>query len=343
MTALLRAEDLTIGYHAPRRSTRVVASQLSVNLESGQMICLLGPNGAGKSTLLRTLIGAQKPLAGDVWLSGKRLDTLPIREIAKRVSIVLTDRIDVGLLSVYELVALGRFPHTGFTGRLTAADHATIKEAITLTHSEDLINRPVSELSDGERQRVMVARALAQETMIMVLDEPTAFLDLPRRVALLGLLRNLAHETGRGVIVATHELDIALGVADQIGLINSQGQLQVGLPEELVLNGSLESAFQGTGLDFDITKGTFTLRKQLTHPVGLTGDGHCLHWTAHALERSGYEVASYSSELPLNIQVHQQGIKVQWQLNINGIQSEVDMLGTLLGIINRYFAGTDSQ
>lgn len=342
MTALLRAEALTIGYHAPRQAPRIVASQLAISLEPGQLMCLLGPNGAGKSTLLRTLIGAQKPLAGHVWLGGERLETLPVRELAKRVSIVLTDRVDVGLLSVYELVALGRFPHTGFSGRLTPADHAAVEQAITLTHSEELARRPVSELSDGERQRVMVARALAQETLLMVLDEPTAFLDLPRRVAILGLLRRLAHETGRGVIVATHELDIALSIADQIGLFNSQGQLQVGLPEELVLDGSLEAAFQGTGLEFDITKGTFTLRKQFSRLVSLSGDGHYFHWTAHALERSGYEVLSPPNELPLHIRVDNHETQVRWQLNINGTRHEVDKLSTLLQILTSYFAAGHS-
>lgn len=189
----------------------------------------------------------------------------------------------------------------------------------------------------------MVARALAQETLLMVLDEPTAFLDLPRRVALLGLLRNLAHETGRGVLVATHELDIALSVADQIGLFSPQGQFQVGLPEELILNGSFEAAFQGTGLDFDINRGTFTLRKQYTRPVGLTGDGYPLHWTAHALERSGYEVLLDTSELPVNIQVHKHASLIRWQLIINGLDYEADTLSTLLDILSRHFNSTISQ
>lgn len=199
--SILVTEHLRIGYANRRGEARVVADQLNLTLNEGDVVCLLGPNGIGKSTLLRTLIGMQAPLAGRVLLDGIDIATLKPRDIARRVSVVLTERIEVGQLSVYHLVALGRYPYTNWIGKLTPHDEEVIQRALSAVQAEQLAGRFVHELSDGERQRVMVARALAQEPHVMVLDEPMAFLDLPRRIEMMRLLRRLAHEMRQAVIL----------------------------------------------------------------------------------------------------------------------------------------------
>jgi iron complex transport system ATP-binding protein len=182
---------VSTGYAAGRGRPRIVTEGIDVSLRAGELTCLLGPNGAGKSTLMRTIAGMQPPLAGSVHIEGRDVRLMSARELARVVSVVLTDRAATGMLSAYALVALGRHPHTNWLGKLTDADHAVVRQAMAITGAAEFADRLVTELSDGERQRVMVARALAQEPRTMVLDEITAFLDLPRRVEIMSMLGQL--------------------------------------------------------------------------------------------------------------------------------------------------------
>jgi iron complex transport system ATP-binding protein len=207
------------------------------------------------------------------------------------MSVVLTDRVGGGLLTVYELVALGRHPYTDWTGRLTESDHAAVELAIRAVGAEALAGRYLSELSDGERQKAMVARALAQEPDVMILDEITAFLDLPRRVEIMGILRRLAHEGGRTVLLSTHDLDLALHTADTIWLVR-EGTIVAGLPEELVLDGTFESAFQSDGVCFDRERGSFRIEHRGRGTVAVRGDSVTATWTRRALERRGYDIVA---------------------------------------------------
>ena len=230
MSALLAARGLAIGY-APRRRPRVeVAAGIDAELRRGELVCLLGPNGAGKSTLMRTLAGLQLPLAGAVDFDGGDLHRLAEDERARLLGLVLTERVAAGNLSAYALVSLGRYPYTGWDGRLSAADEEVVRWALGAVGAEDLAARSVDELSDGERQKVMVARALAQEPAVLLLDEPTAFLDLPRRVEIMQLLRQLAYDTGSAVLLSTHDLDLALRCADRLWLLPAGGPLETGAP-----------------------------------------------------------------------------------------------------------------
>jgi iron complex transport system ATP-binding protein len=242
MTALT-TRALAIGYAPARRAPKSVASDLELSASRGQFVCLLGPNGAGKSTLLRTLAGLQKPLAGQVCLDGRDLYSMTAQERARNVAVVLTDRINPGLLTGWGLVALGRTPHTGFMGTLSPADEQAVQEAVDAVGATALADRPVVELSDGERQKLMIARALAQETPLILLDEPTAFLDAPRRVEILTLLRDLARNADRAVIVSTHEVHLALELADALWLMNGRGNFEAGSPSGLVNDGSFAAAF----------------------------------------------------------------------------------------------------
>lgn len=291
-TALaLETHALDIGYCPPRRAPVTVARQISVRLPAGTLTCLIGPNGAGKSTLMRTLAGMQPALAGRVMLAGVPLESLTAQQRAQRLGIVLTERPNLGLLSGAGLVALGRHPHTRWHGTLSRYDEAVIRWAIDAVDAADLADRPVMELSDGQRQRLMIARVLAQETDVIVLDEPTAFLDLPRRVEMLHLLRHLAHQTGRAVLLSTHELDLALRTADDIWLM-AGGQVVTGAPEDLVLDGAFERAFAGEGVVFDRQTGAFRIEGDVRGALVMTGAVDSLGgiWARRALERAGYQV-----------------------------------------------------
>lgn len=302
-SVVMHSEQLTIGYAAPRTPRRVVAADLDLTLHAGEVVCLLGPNGVGKSTLLRTLVGMQPPLAGHVFLAGSDIATLTPRDLARRVSVVLTERLDVGQLSVYALVALGRHPHTDWLGRLTARDEEVTRWALAAVDAIDLAQRQVHELSDGERQRVMVARALAQEPLLMLLDEPTAFLDLPRRVEMMRLLRRLARETGRALLLSTHDLDLALRSADVLWLLAPGGVLHCGAPEDLVLGGAFEATFATNGVGFDRRQGVFAVHPPALRRVALAGDGLLAAWTVRTLERAGCLAVAADEPAPLRVTI----------------------------------------
>ncbi len=292
----LRTTDLAVGYQNPRHSPLQVAAGVNAELRPGELVCLIGPNGAGKSTLLRTLAGMQKPLAGRVELLGHDIHRLSPPQRARYLAIVSTERPDIGLLSVYALVALGRHPYTGRLGYLTARDHAVVQRALEAVGAVALAERHFNTLSDGERQKALIARALAQEPEVMILDEPTAFLDLPRRIEILYLLRDLARRDGMSILLSTHDLDLALRSADQLWLLPGDGHLQTGLPEDLVLSGGLERAFATADVQFDLYNGSFEKHQPATQPVSLAGEGAPLRWTRRALRRVGYQITS--SEQP---------------------------------------------
>lgn len=235
-TVLLR--DVTIGYRT-RRTERVVARGLQAALSSGRLTCLLGENGVGKSTLLRSLAGFQPLLGGTIVIGGRSLRDYSDRELARTVGVVLTERLDLAQMTVRELVAMGRQPYTGFWGRLNGEDDAVVEQAIGLVGIEVLTSRLVSTLSDGERQKVMIAKALAQQTPIIYLDEPTAFLDYPSKVDMLLLLRRISREAGKTVFLSTHDLELALQVADVVWLMERGGRLTIGAPRELASDGVL--------------------------------------------------------------------------------------------------------
>lgn len=314
---LLETQGLTVGYSCPRHPPRVVIEEIDASLIAGEFVCLLGPNGAGKSTLIRTITGMQKPLAGRVWLDGDLLSSLSARTIARRMSLVLTDRPGVGLMPVATLVALGRHPYTPWGGGLTREDEKAVWQAMTDVGVEMLAHRPVGELSDGERQKGMIARALAQEPRVMILDEATAFLDLPRRVELMYLLRDLAHKGPRAILLSTHDLDLALRCADRLWLLPAGGPLLTGVPEDLVLNGTFAGAFAGSGVVFDKDSGAFTLPCASRGVLTLKGDGVSGMWTCRALERAGYRIV-VEETTPLCVEVlHEEGATA-WLINEAG-------------------------
>ncbi len=286
----IATEALTVGYRLAHRRRRTVLEQLTLTLNPRELVCVLGPNGCGKSSLLRTVAGLLPPLHGRVLLGSKPIDTFDRNELARRLAVVLTDRIDPGFLTVFELVSLGRFPYTGWNGRLEAADRRAVAEALAALGLSEFGDRRIAELSDGERQKAMIARAVAQQPRVLVLDEPTAYLDLPSRVEILQLLRERVTETAEAVLLSTHELELALRLADRLWLIDEHGGLECGLPEELVLNGAVGRVFARDELQFDLETASFKPARPARGSVALVGEGATALWTARALERLGFVV-----------------------------------------------------
>ncbi|MBQ6210829.1 MAG: ABC transporter ATP-binding protein [Prevotella sp.] len=233
----IRLEGLAIGYRNKNGAAKVVFENINASIHSGKMTCLIGKNGVGKSTLLRTLAAFQPPLGGMVLLNGEDIHALSPQERAKTISVVLTDKPDILNMKAEELVGLGRSPYTNFWGSLSQHDHEMAEKAMQQVGIEALKTHPFHALSDGERQKVMIAKALAQETPIILLDEPTAFLDYPSKVDILQLLRKLAHELDKTIFLSTHDLELALHIADTIWLLDKQKGLITGTAEELNAQG----------------------------------------------------------------------------------------------------------
>ena len=242
MKRLLEIKNVSAGYVVDKK-TNVVVADACLSLCGGQLVSLLGANGAGKSTLLRTIAGTQMPLLGEVLVDGKSLKSMSRKELAKMVSVVSTDRTQAGGLTVEELVGLGRQPHTGFLGRLDSSDREIVAEAMEAVGISHKAEKFVAELSDGERQKAMIARAVAQQTPVILLDEPTSFLDVASRVDVLQLLHRLAYNEGKAILLSSHDVSLSLSLSDRLWLLLPGGVIVDGQTEDLVLSGRLDELF----------------------------------------------------------------------------------------------------
>lgn len=310
---VLDIQNLSIGYQRHRHGSKPLVRNISVSLHSGEFVCLLGPNGAGKSTLIRTISGIQPSLGGSIDLEGKSISRYSALELAQRMSLVLTQRAAVGMMPAVTLVSLGRHPFTDWTGRLKESDRESVRKAMAAVGVADLANRPVGELSDGEQQKVMIARALAQEPQLMLLDEATAFLDLPHRVEIMHLLRRLAHDSGRAILLSTHDLDLALRYADRLWLLQSSGSFRQGVPEDLILSDTFETTFSHGEVRFDKASGVFSRNAYDKGSIALLGEGVPAMWTYRALERAGYQVVG-PGMAALSVEVCNDEGSLKWKI-----------------------------
>jgi len=324
--SILTTQNLSIGY-SKKGKTDVIQSGLDLQLLAGELVCLIGPNGSGKSTLLRTLTGLQKPLEGKTLIDGKDITFIKQHEKALKLALVLTERVDIENTTVYNLVSLGRHPHSDWWGNVTDQEDTIIREAITMVHMDHKMHQNINELSDGERQRAMIAKALAQDTAIIMLDEPTAHLDLPNRVEIMLLLHKLAHTTQKAILLSTHELDLALQAADRIWLISTDHGVECGVPEDMVFNGSFNRAFQSKSYFFNAANGNFSMNYPMTNKVWVTGDKTRMYWTLRALARAGYMVVQ---DADVRILVTEQG----WTFNESDISTVEELLKQLSLKIN---------
>jgi len=247
----LKLSNLSIGY-----KKIVVAKNISFELQKAKLTALIGVNGIGKSTLLKTIVGFEKQLSGIIFMNGKNSSTIASEKLAKHISIVLTEKLPSNNLSVYELVALGRQPYTNWIGILSDLDKHIIDKVIRLTQIEDFIHKKHYQLSDGQHQKVMIARALAQDTGILILDEPTTHLDLLHKISILKLLKKLTQQTQKCVLFSTHDIDLAIEFCDEI-IVMTSDKIQKETPEKLIQNGVFDELFAGETFAFDRDKRRF--------------------------------------------------------------------------------------
>ncbi len=285
---LLYTKNLAIGYKTKNHTRKILHPNLNLQLLPGEFTCLLGPNGSGKSTLIRTFAGFHPLLEGHIHLDNQDIKAFKEKDLARLISVVLTDHANVGNMTIFELVSMGRHPYTGFFGRLTQSDLKKIYYAIEAVGLVSMKNRLVNQLSDGERQKAMIAKALAQETPIILLDEPTAYLDLPSRIEIMQLLHKLSTETNKAILLSTHDLEQAVRFADKIWLLGKNENFRSGMPEDLILSNEFKHFFERKGIRFDNYSGTFKLTNANARKIEIIGDGIEYNWLLNALSRNGY-------------------------------------------------------
>ncbi|MEO8235806.1 MAG: ABC transporter ATP-binding protein [Flavobacterium sp.] len=255
---ILHTSNLSIGYRSKKEIVSI-AKNLNLNFQEGKLITLIGANGIGKSTLLRTLTGIQKSLSGNVFLNNKLIESYDNQTLAQNLSVVLTEKLPPSNLTVYELVALGRQPYTNWIGKLSALDIQKATEAIQLTNIAHLSDKKHFEISDGQLQKALVARALAQDTPLIILDEPTTHLDLLHKVSLFKLLKKLTKETGKCILFSTHDIDLAIQLSDEM-VVMANGSIVQNEPCNLISNGTFNTLFKDDNIIFDDQKGKFIFR-----------------------------------------------------------------------------------
>ena len=255
---VLHTTNLTIGYKT-KSNTTTIAKNLNINLHSEKLIGLIGANGIGKSTLLKTITGIIKPLEGQVFINEKSIETFKPEDLAKELSIVLTEHLPPSNLSVYEIVALGRQPYTNWLGTLTSDDKIKIEEAISLTEISSFQHKKHYEISDGQLQKTLIARALAQDTNLIILDEPTTHLDLVHKVTLLKLLQKLTHETGKTILYSTHDIDLAIQLCGEM-IVLIENDVYQNEPCKLIEEGIFNTIFKNENIQFDASLGKYTIK-----------------------------------------------------------------------------------
>ena len=330
---VIQGKDLSIGYRTGKKE-KIVHQHLNFQLHAGELTCLLGANGAGKSTLLRTLSASQPSLAGELHILNKPVSEYTEKERSRTIGVVLTDKTFTGGLSVYELVALGRQPHTGFFGRLTKEDRRIVEEAMENVGIAHKAKNYTAELSDGERQKVMIAKALVQECPLILLDEPTAFLDVVSRIEIMHLLHRLAIEQDKAILLSTHDIEQALVLSDKLWLLTKGEGLQYGVTEDIILSHRMDSLFPHKDIRFDYDHGVYHPTVEGHRKVCVTcEDKTLLHWTLNALNRHGYQCSSIVQEGMPHIKATS---AKEFEVSMPGESKTCSSFEEMLAIITRF-------
>lgn len=298
---MIIADNLSVGYRDSRDGDNMSYDNLSFTLKKGELTTLLGTNGAGKSTLIKTLCGVIKPLSGSVTLDGRPLVSFSPSELSSHIAVVLTERVPDGGLTVYDVVSMGRYPYTGFFGGLAASDKKVVEESMRAIGVERMRNKPMAHLSDGERQKVMIAKSLAQESEIIILDEPTAFLDVRSKIEIVVLLRRLATEQGKTFLMSSHDIELALQYSDNLWVMNAERNGMVcGSTEGVVLSKGLEPLVGGSSyFSFDYNNGVFRALNGIGKRIALMGEN--TYWVRNALERHGFVIDPLQGEVVVEV------------------------------------------
>lgn len=322
---IFQTKDLKIGYKK-KKNENIIKENINFCAIEGELIAMIGSNGIGKSTFLRTLIGLIDKLGGKILFEDKEKSLFSQKELAKKISFVSTETIDIPNMLVYELVALGRFPYTNWQGKIKSEDDFFIQKAINLLDINHLQYKYVNELSDGEKQRAMIARTLAQNTPIIVLDEPTAYLDLAHKFLLINTLQELTQKEKKTIIFTTHDLNIALKTADKIWLFLNDSHHQ-GAPEDLILNNSIAQIFTQKEILFDEENFNFLIQPQAKKNIALLGEKNRIYtFTQKALQRKGFIINNLSNE---KIQIIQNHEKTKWEYKSKNYDTLYELLESI--------------
>lgn len=283
----LSGTELSLGY-VHQKVKKEILSNLDFALFSGELTCLLGPNGVGKSTMIKAILGQIHPWKGSIQLDQQSITDFSLEELAKRIAVVLTDPVFPGNMTVGQLVALGRTPHTGWSGKLNPADHKIVEKALSDTKITYLRDERLSEISDGQRQKAMIARALAQDGQVMILDEPTAHLDLVNRFEIMSLLKDIAHAQQKAILVVTHDLDIAVETSDRFWILNCGTPLVAGKPEDLILSGQINQLLPSNKYRFSLSRGKMEVEVEDVK-FEIEGPQELVYWVKKALIKAGFQ------------------------------------------------------
>ena len=306
---LLECRNLSCGFHEKNITTCLV-KPFSAEVFQNELVCLIGVNGAGKSTLLKTILNLQTPINGEILIEGKKIQSQSQIQLAHKIGAALSNTISEQFITLEELVALGRYPYTGLFGRLNRKDKNLVEKYIRLVKVTDKKHQQFYSLSDGEKQKAIIAKILSQETPLILLDEPTAHLDIPNRIHIFNLLRELASHQQKGIVITTHNLELAMQLSDKIWLIDNEGNMHINTPEDLVLSGKLHQVFSNEKIDFDNTLMQFRVKQTFRELAFLSGANELFYSTKNLLGRYSIGVtdsmnkAGFKIELknnPLNI------------------------------------------
>jgi iron complex transport system ATP-binding protein len=306
---ILSLSQASIGFHKKHENKQLLEN-VNLQVKTGELIGLIGRNGAGKSTFIRCIVRLQKLLHGSIHIQNRNIEEINPNEFAQLVAYVSSSLEYAETMTVRELVSLGRFPYTNWIGKLTSRDIELVNSALESVGIDQLSERKLSEISDGERQKAMIARTLAQDTQMIILDEPTAFLDLPSKYDIISLLHDLTRK-GKTVIYSTHDLNIAIRFSDKIWLIDAKS-IHDGSPEDLILDNTIAGIFDSEKIHMNILSGDFELRKEYDKSICIKSDiPEFYYWTCQALQRAGYKVVAFNKDIPLII-IEKQDNKIFW-------------------------------
>jgi cobalamin transport system ATP-binding protein len=298
-TGILFFDSLEIGYTSGSLK-RVLLPPIRGNGLEGELIAVIGKNGIGKSTLLRTVAGLQPLLAGTMAIDNRNIDEYTRTQLSAKIGYISTETVKVSNMRVYDLVSLGRFPHTNWFGKIDDSDHEVIVDAIEKTGLSGFRDRHITELSDGERQRAMIAMVLAQDAKIMVMDEPTAFLDISSKYEIMHLLHLLTRNKHKTIVFSTHDFNTAVNQSDKIWLISEKGLLE-GAPEDIMLKGAFKSLFDESKIRYNQYDGSFTVNNIEKGRIKISGEGEMRYWTEKAVVRAGYSVTLSESDVQIEV------------------------------------------
>ena len=294
LTSMIELKNLSVGYTS-KKDTNIILKGINAKLEKGKLTCFLGRNGAGKSTLLKTILGVLDPIDGNIFISGEKLNDISANERSKKISAVLTDVVRTEHISVEEFVSLGRIPHTNWRGSLDKTDKDHIENAISICEIDDIRSKIITELSDGQLQKVNIARAICQDTDLILLDEPTAHLDVSNKFKVFEILRKLAIDYKKAIFIITHDLELAFQNADMLWVIDKNGEMQSDVTEDLLLDKKIIDSFLTSNFEFDYVSGKFLYKRESRISFQLIGNDESTYWTKQALYKNGYGVDKKSN------------------------------------------------